>query len=145
MKNNVVVERRVRSLLHLGRSVSEVAEIMSLPESIVLELSDTSNLPQAKIMPAELERLPENDPVRCPICKGRVTSWPCLICNPEAGRGSSRPVLEPQAIGEVTRIESLALLHIVEDIREINRRELIRHPLFISLAKRAENVLARIA
>lgn len=142
MKDGLIKERKVRGLLNLGMAVIEISKIIGLPINDVLRIGNIPSFP--RITPIELKELPKDEPEICPTCNGKVIFWPCLACNPEAGRGSSKPVLEPQQPSEIPRAESLELLHIAEDLCEIQKHGLVTHPLFISLAVRAGNVLTRI-
>ncbi len=140
----MILERKIRLLLHYGRSVSDIAKKMDLPEDEVAKAIGISNLPRKKIQPVVVKKVPECMKKTCPTCRNKVLIFPCLVCHPEGGRGVSGSVAGPQPPRKISHPESLELLRIAKDIQYVSDHELIIHPLFISLSKRAEDVLARI-
>ncbi len=141
----MILERKICRLLHYGMSISDIAERMNLPEDVIAKTCKISNLPRKKIQSVVVKKVPERMKKTCHRCRSKILVFPCLACYPEGGRGASGSMKEAQSPGKVPPKESLELLRIVEDIRYISDHELIVHPLFISLSKRAENVLAKIA
>ena len=141
----MILERKIRRLLHCSMSVNDIAERMNLPEDVITEACKISNLPRKKIQSIVVRKVPEHIKKTCHRCRSKILVFPCLVCYPEGGRGASESMTEVQSPGKVSPRESLELLRIAEDIRDINDRELITHPLFISLSKQAKDVLARIA
>ena len=74
-----------------------------------------------------------------------VWIWPCLLCCPDVDSEPQEPKgIKPIKVLEAGAAEALEMLRIVQDIRGLFRLNLIKNPLFLALARRAEESLNRI-
>jgi len=132
-------EKRIRSLLAQGLSNAAIARDVGVdPETVRV---------RRKSPKQKLEKLKK--PRRCKICRGKVKIWPCLKCHPKVGDYSElertrkwREACVPPK--EILSSEALELFYIVNEIQELHKLQLIKHPLFHDLAHRAKDSLKRI-
>ena len=79
-------EEQIRRLLSLGKTAISIAKIVGVERQLVgliRKLSGIRNRKETNLsgeVPVELK-----ESKRCESCGGKVTVWPCLLCNPKGG------------------------------------------------------------
>lgn len=78
-------ERAIRRLLAIGISGRKIAIKVEVARQTVKLIKESPGLrPRKKLTKKQLFKK-FKIPRRCPKCGGKVTFWPCLLCNPETG------------------------------------------------------------
>lgn len=141
-------EKRIRSLLETGLTHKEIAQREQVSLGTITTIAGLPGLRirKKKIIPSELEKLEK--PRICPICKAKVTIWPCVLCNPiepsEHSLSSEIKIIKLTKLLEAYAAEALELFRIVQDLRSLHKLRLIENKLFDILGNRAKDSLDRI-
>lgn len=124
-------ERQIRYFLKEGISHRKIARKTGIHRETVGVIAKLPALRKRKCLPAPLKKL--NKPGKCKTCGGRIEFQECLLCFPrEANYDNDQPV------NGKDKIENF-----LNDVWELYKLNLIKHPLFISLARRAKYILIK--
>ncbi len=122
----------VRQLLKLGLSYRKIAKKAEVNRETVGVISKLPCLRKRKRQLPSPQKLKK--PKKCPTCGGMIEFQECLLCWPkEASYDNDRPVEK--------RMDEESFFW---DILELYKLNIIKHSLFMDLARRAKHILAKI-
>ena len=130
-------EEQIRLLLKEELPHRKIARIVGVNKGTVKAVGIRSRLQKHEGLFREFIRV---EKYRCKTCGGMAITQPCFLCS------NSWPVIIPsrKQISEALIVEIFELYRIARDISELHKLCLIPHPLFCTLACRAEKSLRRI-
>lgn len=139
-------EKQIRELLTMGWSLRQIAAKLEISRTTVKTIKECPELRKRRASVKKTEEFQKlKEPRKCKICGAKMKVWPCILCHslyspfdPNEGEAKLINVLEAYAI------EALELFRIIQDLRSLNDLHLIENPLFVALARRADNSFNRI-
>ncbi len=91
---SIELEQEVCSLLNDGKSIKEISKVTGVSEETVRTIKrqpTLRNLKRQQVFRVNVDRALAKAH-RCPTCGCRVTTWPCLHCNPNSAIHNSGPL-----------------------------------------------------
>lgn len=139
---SVAKEQRVRFLFKGGLSNRAIARVTGVSRKTVGAIRKEPELRKRPLREfGESKKL--RRPYRCKTCGAKIRTYPCVICNLEGSYDNKSKVTPKLHSQQVSRVLTLDLLRIAEDIRNLHKLNLVHHPLFHNLAERAEQSLGQ--
>ena len=141
-------EKEVRAMLQGGSSNRQISLRTGVSRATIAAIKKTPKLRKRaykKVHNQESKRI--ESAKRCLICGAKVRVWPCLFCHPRrGGELASVTNTERKRLAKVfvCSAEIPELFRITYDLLELYKLGLINHPLFKSLAMRANSCFRRI-
>lgn len=124
-------EIECRRLLKQGRAHREITRLMDINRGTVSIIAKLPGLRKRKRPLPPLNKLEKLQ--RCKTCGGMKKFQECLICWPRGGDyDNNRPGREDEQIS------------FIWDVWELYKLNVIKHKLFVDLARRAKHILTKI-